>query len=258
MLLGAFAQTVPDLDFIAHFWLDKTDDIFSHRGLTHSFPFVFLVTLLLAEASKWIFPTRPVTRIRWWLLFGVNLFTHIFIDSFNAYGTGWLEPFSDARFSFHVLFVADPFFSLWPFIAFIFLLVTHTSHYKRKLAWVGGIGCSALYLIYAISSKVAVDSDVRKSLKAQGIGTEEYFLTPTPLNSWLWFVVAKDSNGYYVSYRSVFDRQSTIPFRYFPQNDSLLAHVQDQEEVEDLVKFAHDYYTVEKWNDTLVFNVLRF
>jgi inner membrane protein len=38
----------------------------------------------------------------------------------------------------------------------------------------------------------------------------------------------------------------------------LLQFVKNQEEVTDLIRFSDGYYTVEKWNDTIVFNVLRF
>jgi inner membrane protein len=69
--------------------------------------------------------------------------------------------------------------------------------------------------------------------------------------------VVKEQAGYYVGYRSVFDKRN-IDFHYFPRNDSLLKEVRDKYEVDNLLRFAEGYYTIEKWNDTLVFNVLRF
>jgi inner membrane protein len=259
MWLGAFAQTIPDLDFLAHFWLKKTDDIISHRGITHSLLFAFLVTLLLAEVSKKLFPKRPLARVRWWLLFGINLFTHIFIDSFNAYGVGWFEPFSHVRISFHVLFVADPFFSLWPFIAFIILWITKLGHRRRHLSMRIGIGIPAIYLVYAIANKLIVDGDLRQAMREQGISDSSYLLTPTPLNSWLWYFVARDSSGYFTAYRSVFhNKKDPIHFSFHPRNDSLLDLAKNDEEKADLLRFAQGYYTLEKWNDTIVFNVLRF
>ena len=36
MLFGALSQSLPDIDFIAYFWLDKTDNLLAHRGITHS------------------------------------------------------------------------------------------------------------------------------------------------------------------------------------------------------------------------------
>jgi inner membrane protein len=70
-------------------------------------------------------------------------------------------------------------------------------------------------------------------------------------------VVSKD-DGYYISYRSVFDSKEQMDFTWFPRQDSLLDLVENKEEVKDLQVFANGYYTVERRNDTLIFNVLRF
>jgi inner membrane protein len=100
---------------------------------------------------------------------------------------------------------------------------------------------------------------VKKELEGQQIACRRYFTTPTPLNSWLWYIVAEDSVGYHTGYLSLFDRQRPIDFQFFPRNDTLLMPFREQEDVRALLRFAQGYYTVEKWNDTLlVFNDLRF
>lgn len=121
-----------------------------------------------------------------------------------------------------------------------------------------GIGVSVIYLMYAVTNKLIVENAIQKNFLEQGISSKNYFTTPTPFNSWLWYTVAKDSNGYFVSYRSVFDRKKQMSFQYFPQNDSLLRFLKNKEEVKDMVSFANGFYTVEKRNDTTIFSVLRF
>src|SRR5258708_23153111 len=128
LLIGAVANSLPDIDFVASFWLPTARDVWAHRGITHSFLFVAVMTPLLAFLAARLFPRTGMTRERWWLFFGVELFTHIFIDAFNAYGTGWFEPFDHYRVAFHVLFVADPFFSIWLAVAFVALLILNTKH----------------------------------------------------------------------------------------------------------------------------------
>jgi inner membrane protein len=258
MLAGALAQSIPDVDFITRLWLSNTDYILAHRGFTHSILFAVLVTIIMSFLFIRFFHKEPVAWSRWLLLFGLNLFTHIFIDSFNAYGVGWFEPFSHYRFSFNVLFVADPFFSIWPFAAFVFILFSRTSNKKRRFASVAGIALSALYLFYAIFIKLDVESDVRFNLETKHIPSNHFFTTPSPFNCWLWFVAAENHAGYYISYRSVFDKEKNIDFHFFPRNDSLLVLAKKQNEVNDLLRFSQNFYTVEKWNDTLVFNVIRF
>jgi inner membrane protein len=104
-----------------------------------------------------------------------------------------------------------------------------------------------------------IDGRVEKELVSRQMGAHRYFTTPTPLNSWLWYIVAEDSVGFHTGYLSVFDKKPVINFQFFPRNDSLLAPFMKQEDVQELLRFSQGYYTVEKWNDTLlVFNDLRF
>lgn len=279
MLLGAIVQSLPDIDFVASFWLDASRDVWFHRGITHSFLFVLLMTPLLTVMAKWIWrpsgadmpgpgSASPMTTKDWLIFFGLQLFVHIFIDAFNAYGTGWFEPFSPVRISFHVLFVADPFYSCWLAISFLALLILKKDHPARK-RWVRfGLLFSSAYLCYCLGNKWWVDTRVERDLRRQAIRYDRYFTTPTPLNSWLWYVVTEDSAGYHTGYRSVFDSRPD-PFRWRPRRDSLLWPFLYRGDVQYLLQFARGYYTVEQWKgdggggagegkDTLVFNVLRF
>ena len=74
----------------------------------------------------------------------------------------------------------------------------------------------------------------------------------------MWYVVAGNDSGYYVGFRSVFDSKRQIDFHYFPRQDFLLKAVDNQEDVQKLIRFSQQFYTVEKYRDTLVFNDLRF
>jgi inner membrane protein len=192
------------------------------------------------------------------LFFGGVIFIHLFIDAFNNYGVGWFEPFSHQRISFNTIYVADPFFSIWPCIACLALIITKRRQPRRKKWWRMGLGLSGLYLFICLINKAQIDSDVKKILKQQQISYTRYFTTPAPLQNFLWFVVAGNDSGYYIGFRSVFDKKKEITFQYFPRNDSLLNPVLDYEELHQLIRFSKHFYTVEKWKDTLVFNDLRF
>lgn len=257
MVAGALAQSIPDIDFLAYFWLDQTDNLLAHRGFTHSIIFALVITAILSAGSRKIFHKRKFTWRYGLLLFGLNIFCHLFIDAFNAYGVGWFEPFTHQRFSFHLLFVADPLFSIWPFLGLIAMLVFYRRIAVKKMAWSIGLGLSVLYLFYAVVNKLSVEAGVRRQLTMRGIAYQSFFTTPSPFNTWLWFVVIKDKKGFYTGYRSVFDNKF-MDLSYAPQNDSLLAEVKYRDEVNDLLRFARNYYTVEKTNDTVVFNILRF
>ena len=75
----------------------------------------------------------------------------------------------------------------------------------------------------------------------------------------LWIVFRQsDDSGYYVGFRSLFDSKKEITFQYFPRNDSLLNPMRNHEVFQKLIGFSQQFYTMEKWSDTLVFNDLRF
>ena len=258
MLWGAMAQSIPDIDFIASFWMDTSSNLLAHRGFTHSFLFCAIITPLFALlAERWHRPHNIRLR-QWMLFFGGVIFIHIFIDAFNNYGVGWFEPFSQQRISFNAIYVADPFFSLWPGIACVALVYLKRRIPQRKKWWRFGLGLSALYFLYCLINKAKIDTDVKDILQKQQISYTRYFTTPAPLQNWLWYVVAGNDSGYHVGFRSLFDSKKEIAFQYFPRNDSLLNDVYNHEDLQQLIRFSQQFYTVQRWGDTLVFNDLRF
>jgi len=258
MIWGALAQSVPDVDFITAFWLNGTSNLLAHRGFTHSILFALLVAVFLGlVAEKWHRPHDIAFR-KWTFFFTVQILLHLLLDGFNNYGVGWFEPFSHRRISFNAMYVADPFFSLWPGIAFIILLILKRAHPRRRFWWMFGIITGTVYLCYCVFNKIDMDSDAVEITQMQHIPNKSYLTTPTPLNNLLWYVLAGNDSGYYVGYRSVFDKKKNIIFTYFPKNDSLLNNIRQQEDVHDLIRFSQGLYTVENWGDTLVFNDLRF
>lgn len=258
LFLGAFANSIPDLDFIASFFLPLTSDLLAHRGFTHSFLFIALVTPLLAWASRRIFRRADMDIGQWAFFWGFQIFIHVFIDAFNAYGTGWFEPFSHYRVSFNTMFVADPLFTLWPLIAFIVLLIIKTSHRKRKIWARGALTLSAAYLALGMLFKSMIEQHITRSLNEKHITSNRHFSTPTPLNNILWYVVAQSDSGFYIGYRSLLDTKDTMTFRYVCRNASLLGSFNNQAELNRLIRFSQGYYYADRWHDTLVFNDLRF
>ncbi|MGZ8536924.1 MAG: metal-dependent hydrolase [Flavisolibacter sp.] len=258
MFLGALAQSIPDVDFISALWNDTASNLLAHRGFTHSLLFGVIATVLFALLAEHYHKRHQVGYKTWVMFFSMQIGIHLLLDFFNSYGLGLFEPFNHVRVSMNALFVADPFFSIWPAIAFIALLILKKGDRRRNTWWRFGVIACSIYLLYCSVNKIKIDNDVKEILSEQKINNTDYFTTPSPLNNWLWYVAVKDSAGYYIGYRSVFDRKRNFDFHYFPQNDSLLNPIRDHEEIQHLLRFSQGFYTVEKWHDTLVFNDLRF
>lgn len=71
---------------------------------------------------------------------------------------------------------------------------------------------------------------------------KDVIITPTPFNTWLWYIVATSDSGYIVGYRFVFDRKSSlIPFTYYSKKEQLIEAVDKTVSVKDLQRFADNY-----------------
>lgn len=259
MVWGAAAQSLPDIDFVAGFWMDLSDELIAHRGFTHSLLFAGLSTVFLSLAADRIHRPHDISFRRFNSFFGLEILTHLLLDACNNYGVGWFEPFSDFRVSFNSVYVADPFFSIVPAICFLLLVFAGRMNHVTRRRWaMAGLWTPVVYFSYTVVNKLTIDLSVRQKAKEQGISYRRYFTTPSPLNNWLWFVVLEDSSGYSVGYRSVLDGNRPLQLAYHPRREELLRPVADHEEVQDLKRFSQGYYTAERWGDTLVFNDLRF
>lgn len=257
-LWGAMSQSLPDIDFVTSFWMDTAENLLAHRGFTHSFLFCVIAAFMLGLiAEKWHRP-HNISLLKWCMFFGAMIFIHIFIDAFNNYGVAWFEPFSNKRISFNAIYVADPFFTIWPVIAFAAILIMKRRDNRKRKWYLSGLGLSTLYLMYCLVNKAIIERDFMTILAERKISYSRHFTTPAPLQNWLWYVVAGDDKGYYVGFRSLFDSNRSMDLTYFPRNDSLLVPVKDHRDIQDLIRFSQDFYTVEHYGDTLVFNDLRF
>ena len=107
------ASQIPDIDLISQLWDTTGQYQMWHRGITHSVflvPvwafFFFILNNLFLGIKSWHF---------FWIAF-LAVFIHDTSDVFNAWGTGYLEPFSNARLTFGTISIID--FVIW----FLFLL----------------------------------------------------------------------------------------------------------------------------------------
>ena len=106
--------------------------------------FAILISFFLALAAERFHRPHNISLKKWTLFLGTEVFVHLLIDAFNNYGVGWFEPFSHQRISLHSIYVADPFFSIAPGIAFIALAALHMDH-RHRIAW-ARMGCTHHHL----------------------------------------------------------------------------------------------------------------
>ncbi|RFU60757.1 metal-dependent hydrolase [Peribacillus glennii] len=107
------ASQVPDIDVISQLWDTAGQYQMWHRGITHSVFLVPVWAFLFYLINRFIF---RIKGFRSFLISLLAVFIHDTSDVFNAWGTGYLEPFSSARLTLGTISIVD--FVIW----FIFLM----------------------------------------------------------------------------------------------------------------------------------------
>ncbi|MFN7493576.1 MAG: metal-dependent hydrolase, partial [Cyclobacteriaceae bacterium] len=258
LVIGAVFQSIPDIDFVSSLFVSPSASLLAHRGFTHSFLFLIILSLVLAIAARKWFRDFDLSFISWTVFVSLEVLVHLLLDSLNVYGVGWLEPFSHVRISLHSLFVMDPFFSAILGVAF-FVLILHRHTHRYRFNWaVGSLFISFLYVCMSFLNHGIVNKRLQSTLSAQNISSQRYFSTPTEFNIFLWYCVVEVDSGYYIGYSSVFDSESFIQFYFFPRNEDRIANYSNVEERSNLVRFSQGYYTIDHLEGQLIFNDLRF
>lgn len=258
MLVGALADTIPDFDVFASPCFSDAQQLLVHRGITHSIFFVVLLSPLLGVLFSKLFRKTEVSWKSWSWLFFLGMFTHILIDSFTAYGTGWFEPFSSYRVSFNTIFVADPFYTI-PFLICVLIALIARNGSPRRVKWNKiGLWISTLYLLFTFINKWHVHGVMKTSFDEKKLAADDFITSPTPLNNFLWMAYSHDSMGSWIGYYSVFDKTKDISFKRIERNDSLLIPLQGDENLKILKQFSKGHYAITKVDSTIYFNDLRF
>jgi len=228
-LAGAFLQTVPDFDFIAGLWCNPAEDLLAHRGFTHSFFFIVLVASLFSwgiTRTKW----GSRAHLNFWLTFvSVELLVHVLLDGFNVYGTAWFEPFAHQRVSFDVLFVADPFLTIPLVLGVFWIIFFLRSRAKRIKTVLAVLSYCLLYISYGSNNKLIIEGEVKRALVEKQINYDRYLITPTPFNTWLWYIIIERKDDFLIGYRSVFDTTSSIQLTSTPKKHEWLQGLKPRE-----------------------------
>jgi inner membrane protein len=252
-LIGALAGTLPDLDsFYDHG--DPVSNMVFHRANSHalfwqtlaSLPIAALTTAVLREWKdfKW-----------WWLTIWLALITHALLDWTTVYGTQLLLPFSNTPLALGSMFIIDPAYTLPLLIGIGVALALRD---VRGWRWnVAGLVVSTVYLGWSALAQHHVTGVARESLRAQGHQVEKLLVTPAPLNTIVWRVVAITPQNYLEGHYSLLDRDRTIAFDTFPRGEDLHAQLRDNPNVATMARFSNGFFKMSERDGRAVITDLR-
>lgn len=256
MFWGALAGIMPDFDVVFQSLFSAVRSVFFHRGITHSLFFWIIFSILFAWICwKKVLLEKGITYKEWLRLWSIAWFSHLFVDLFNTYGTGYLLPFSGLRPSFDTINVIDLVFTMPLLIAFVLLIFIHRNRSRNILATIG-LFCSFTYLSYTVYNKYYFDNFAKKELEKQSISYTRIRTSPLPLSNFAWMVLAEGEEGFWIG-NYFMTEGGDIHFQYIPKNHQLI-DFENSKEYSRLQTFTKGYYVVDKMDDKIILSDARF
>lgn len=257
MLWGAIAGTIPDLDVIAKIFVDNVTANELHRGFSHSILFSIMAAPLLGWIISKLYKNKEADWKDWTKLMFLGLFTHPILDAFTTWGTQLFWPL-DYKIAINNIFVVDPLYTV-PFLIFVIIAIFYKrTHPKRKKYNNMGLYISSSYMLLTLILQQIAYSNFSKNLELQHITFNDIQTRPTPLNSILWTANVETEDSFLIGYYSLLDKDPTITFSKFLKNHHKLGNMKDDPLIARLIKLSEGWYTIEKQDDKIFFNDLRF
>ncbi len=244
-LWGAVAGTLPDLDVL----IDHSDPVRNmvlHRAETHAPFWLTLFSLPMAALAAWLSGdwANRALRWRWWLAIWLALVTHPMLDAFTVYGTQLGLPFSNHPYGLGSVFIIDPSYTLPLLLGTAWALAGRGSGWGLR-ANVAGLAISSAYLGWGLLAQQHVATVARSALAAQGIVADRLLVTPAPLTTLLWRVVAVQADAYHEGFRSLLDTGPQMVFDRFPRGTALWPAVSGMDGAQRIAAFSHGFYKLD-------------
>ena len=132
---------------------------------------------------------------------------------------------------------------------------------KRRQIWnLTGIVYSSVYLLWGVIVKLGVYGNSDSYFAEAGVHPKRTMVTPMPLTSFYWDMIAEDDTAYYIGYKSLFAPFDPKQMEIIPKNHQLLEEVDwnGNSRIKEIKHITNGYYSVEKHSDTLFIYDLRF
>ncbi len=266
MFWGGIGGTIPDLDVFVGRWIfDKEIDVLAyHRGFMHSLLFCSSFPLVLAALvfylnRKWLGNKNKTTYKEWYWLFFWSMITHPILDTFTAYGTQLLQPFSDTRFAISNISVVDLFYTLPFLLALIVAMFYKRNSAKRKGWTIAGIFISSVYMLFTLFNQQHIKNIVRNSVD-KDIEIVRMQVQPSLFTNFLWYAIIDTPEGYQSAMYSEFDTEKRFKnWIQIPKIHQLPDSIMDCDYVMNRLKwFSNDYFYIKRLNGKNIFNDLRY
>lgn len=253
-LWGGVAGLLPDLDvFIDHG--DPILNMIRHRAETHALLLLGLFSVPMAWVVSRIHRQKQLFG-RWWWALMLALVTHPLLDWMTIYGTQIYQPLTDEAYGLGSMFIVDPLYSLPLLLGVVVALRVKTVGRALSIN-LGGLVLSTAYLAWSAVGQAWVTEHARQSLQAQGLPSQSLLVTPAPLNTILWRVVALDGERFHEGFYSFLDGDRPMRFVAHERGQALALQNAEHPQVQRMARFTDGFFKLQQQGERLVLTDLR-
>lgn len=256
-LYGAIGGTIPDLDVFLRGMFDPFDGALAHRGFSHSFVFAALMTPILGTLFYKLYKEKYARKTWMWLWF-LSIVTHPLLDIFTNYGTQFLWPFPN-RITFNTVFVIDPLYTVPFMICVIVALFLKRDNPKRRRWNMAGIYWSCGYLLWGVIVKLFILANVSIYDK-RFADSDNIMVTPMPLTSFYWQIVAKKDDEIVTGYKSLLHEFRKEDIETWNGDGTRLEQIdwRRNDRPAQVYRITNGFFTVRRENNGIRLNDFRF
>lgn len=193
-VLGFAAGMTPDLDILIRSEADPLLFLEYHRQFTHALVFIPMGGLLCAFALHWILGRRRQLTFRQTFLYcTLGYATHALLDSATSYGTMLFWPFSTERFSWSIISIVDPLFTIPVLVLVVLAALRRRPALARiALAW------ACIYLAAGALQHRAAKTMGAEIAASRGHAPVRLEVKPSFGNILVWKTVYEAEGRFYV------------------------------------------------------------
>ena len=193
-VFGFVAGLAADLDVLIRSEADPLLFLEYHRQFTHALIFIPVGGALCALALHWILGRRwRLTFTQTFLFCALGYATHALLDSATSYGTMLFWPFSEERFSWSLVSIVDPLFTL-PIAVLAVLAGVRGKPAPARLA----LAWAALYLTAGLLQHQSALAMGREIAASRGHAPVRLEVKPSFANILVWKTIYETPERFYV------------------------------------------------------------
>jgi inner membrane protein len=257
LVWGAIIGSIPDLDAAFQSFISIEKSMLFHRGFSHSILLWAICSPLLALLINRIYKGDRHGYFKWLKISVVAWFSHLLLDLFNTYGTGFFEPFSHVRIAYDTVNVFDLLFLIPVLTISVFYIFFVKKRFSKRIYAFAVLLFSAGYISVSTVNKSLVEASAKAQFAENGVHYKRILSSPLPLSNLAWKVVAKCDNGYYTGVYYGFWKKNT-EFEYIPKNKYLEERFEDYDNFKKLRRFTKDWYVLDESGGKVMLYDLRF